>query len=54
MYAPRPVEVRPNTPASQAQGRKSGQMCALPQPDRRQLTWCSGKGKKGPCPQPDH
>ena len=47
---PPSVEVRPNTSIDQAQGREPGQMFALPQPNRRQLTWYSGGGREGPLP----
>ena len=50
MSAPHPLELRPDTPIDQAQGREPGRMFALLQPDRRRLTWYSGEGRKGPCP----
>ena len=44
--------VRPDTPIHQAQGREPGRMFALPQPDRRLLTWGNEEGRKGPDPEP--
>ena len=47
------VEVEPDTPIDQAQGREPGLMFAPPQPDRQQLTWYSGEGRDL-APDPSH
>ena len=44
MYAPDPIE------NGQAYGREPGCMFANLQPNRRQLTWYSAAGRKGPWP----